>query len=365
MTSREETIRTFLKEVGWDEAERRPLAGDASTRRYERLSLGGRPAVLMDWPAGPDAPVSGTHAAYSRIAHLAEDVRPFVAVGEHLRRLGLAAPEIYARDLGHGLLLLEDLGDHVYGALIEKGEGPSDETLDELYRAGIETLLRLQSVPAPLALSVGDGGTEHIVPRFGDSVFRAELDVFLDWYFPVVRGREATPAMREEYHGHWTSLRVHVDAGVETLFLRDYHSPNMLWLGAAPQNRKGAARVGLIDYQDALIGNRAYDVVSFLQDARRDVPAEREQAMLALYVDRAKAELSRFDEEEFRAAYAVLGAERALRLIGLWPRLLKRDGKPHYMAHMPRTVDYLSRNLAHPALAPLRAWLDAHLPDRA
>ena len=361
MTSREETIRAFLKEAGWGEAERRPLAGDASARRYERLSLGGRPAVLMDWPAGPDAPVSGTHAAYSRIAHLAEDVRPFVAVGEHLRGLGLSAPEIYARDLGQGLLLLEDLGDHVYGALIEKGEGPSGETLDELYRAGIETLLRLQSVPAPHVLSVGDGGAEHIVPRFDDSVFRAELDVFLDWYFPVVLGREASPALREEYHGLWTSLRAHVDAGVETLFLRDYHSPNMLWLGSCA----GAARVGLIDYQDALIGNRAYDVVSFLQDARRDVPVERERAMLALYVEHAKAELSRFDEEEFRASYAVLGAERALRLIGLWPRLLKRDGKPQYMAHMPRTMDYLSRNLAHPALAPLRAWLDAHLPDRA
>lgn len=360
MKPREETIRAFLKEAGWENAERRPLAGDASSRRYERLSLDDRPAVLMDWPSGPDAPVIEGRAAYSRIAHLAEDVRPFVAVGEHLRSLGLAAPEIIAKDLAHGLLLLEDLGDHVYGALIENGEGPSGEPLDELYRAGIETLLRLQSVAAPRSLPVGDG-TAHEVPRFDDSVFRAELDVLLDWYFPVVLGKDATPEMREEYHAIWTSLRPHVDAGVETLFLRDYHSPNMLWLGA----RSGAARVGLIDYQDALIGNRAYDVVSFLQDARRDVPVEREEAMLALYVSRAKGELAGFDEEEFRASYAVLGAERALRLIGLWPRLLKRDGKPQYMAHMPRTMDYLNRNLAHPALAPLRAWLDRHLPVRS
>ncbi|WP_293333886.1 phosphotransferase [Parvibaculum sp.] len=359
MTPREETIRAFLKEAGWEKAERRPLAGDASSRRYERLSLDGRPAVLMDWPAGPDAPVTETRAAYSRIAHLAEDVRPFVAVGEHLRSLGLAAPEIFARDLTHGLLLLEDLGDNVYGALIEEGRGPSGEALDELYRAAVETLLRLQSVPAPLSLPVGDG-TVHEVPRFDESVFRAELDVPLDWYFPVVRGADATPSMRESYHEIWTGLRPHIDSGVETLFLRDYHSPNMIWLGA----RSGAARVGLIDYQDALIGNRAYDVVSFLQDARRDVPVEREQAMLALYVERAKGELPGFDEEEFRASYAVLGAERALRLIGLWPRLLKRDGKPQYMAHMPRTMDYLNRNLAHPVLAPLRAWLDVHLPDR-
>lgn len=357
---RDERIRAFLKEAGWERAERRPLAGDASSRRYERLSLDGRPAVLMDWPAGPDAPVAEARAAYSRIAHLAEDVRPFVAVGEHLRSLGLAAPEIFARDLQNGLLLLEDLGDDVYGALIEKGQGPSGETLDDLYRAAIETLLRLQSVPAPLSLPVGDG-TAHDMPRFDDSVFRAELDVPLDWYFPVILGKDATPEMREEYHAIWTSLRPHIDAGVETLFLRDYHSPNMIWLGA----RAGAARVGLIDYQDALIGSRAYDVVSVLQDARRDVPVEREEAMLSLYVSRAKQELAGFDEEEFRASYAVLGAERALRLIGLWPRLLKRDGKPQYMAHMPRTRDYLNRNLAHPVLAPLRAWLDRNLPVRS
>lgn len=359
MTKREQTIRAFLEEAGWQDAERRPLAGDASSRRYERLSLSGRPAVLMDWPSGPDAPVVEGRAAYSRIAHLAEDCRPFVAIGEHLRGLGLAAPEIYARDLTHGLLLLEDLGDDVYGELIAKGTGPAGEPLDDLYRAGIETILRLQSVPAPSALPVGDG-TSHEMPRFDDSVFRGELNVLLDWYFPVALEGEATLAMRADYHGVWTALRPYVDAGVETLFLRDYHSPNMLWLG----DRSGASRVGLIDYQDALIGSRAYDVVSFLQDARRDVPAAREEAMLALYVARAKAELAGFDEAEFRASYAVLGAERALRLMGLWPRLLKRDGKPQYMAHMPRTMDYLRRNLAHPALAPLRAWLDAHVLAR-
>ncbi len=359
-TSREETIRAFLAQAGWAGAARRPLAGDASTRRYERLSRGGHPAVLMDWPSGPDAPAAAGLAAYSGIAHLAENCRPFVAIGEHLRRLGLAAPEIYAADLDHGLLLLEDLGDHVYGALIDQGRGPSGEELDELYRAGIETLLQLQSVTAPAALPVGDG-SHHAVPHFDDSVFRAELNVFLDWYLPVVLEREAPPAMREDYHGLWTALRPLIDAGRPTLFLRDFHSPNLLWLGG----REGAARVGLIDYQDALIGSRAYDVVSFLQDARRDVPVAREDAMRALYVDRAKEELPGFEEEEFRAAYAALGAERALRLIGLWPRLLKRDGKPQYMAHMPRTMEYLHRNLAHPALAPLGAWLDAHVFGRA
>jgi len=355
-TTRDETIRAFLAAAGWGDAVRRPLAGDASTRRYERLSLNGRPAVLMDWPSGPDAPVAAGRAAYSRVAHLAEDVRAFVAVGEHLRGLGLSAPEIHAADIAQGLLLIEDLGDDVYGTLIEKGAGPAGEPLDELYRAGIETLLRLQSSPAPAVLPVGNGEM-HAVPHFDDGVFRGELDVLLDWHFPVVLGREAEPDERAEFHQCWSELWPSIDAGPATLFLRDYHSPNILWLGA----RRGAARVALIDYQDALIGSRAYDVVSFLQDARRDVPPEREAAMRALYVERAKSALPDFDEQEFLAAYAALGAERALRLMGLWPRLLKRDGKPQYMAHMPRTVDYLRRNLAHPALAALKTWLEAHV----
>jgi aminoglycoside/choline kinase family phosphotransferase len=253
-------------------------------------------------------------------------------------------------------VLLRFVGSPDPRAFSAGGRGRGREPLDALYRAGIEVLLRLQSAPAPAVLPVGDG-TAHEVPHFDDSVFRGELDVLLDWYFPVVLETELPQDLRAEYHALWTALRGQVDAGVPTLFLRDFHSPNMLWLAG----REGASSVGLIDYQDALIGNRAYDVVSFLQDARRDVPPEREQAMLALYATRAAGELPGFDDEQFRASYAVLGAERALRLIGLWPRLLKRDGKPQYMAHMPRTMDYLRRNLAHPALGDLKRWLETHM----
>ena len=355
-TSREDTIRDFLARAGWGDAKRAPLAGDASTRRYERLAGPRGSAVLMDWPRAREAAVPSGQLSYSRIAHLAVDCRPFVAVGEYLRAQGLAAPEIFARDIGQGLLLLEDLGDGLYGPAIDAGRGPGGETLDDMYRAAIEVLIALQAGEAPTRLPVGDGAM-HDVPHFDDSVFRAEIDILLDWYFPVVLNREADADLRAGYHEIWTGLRPLIDAGPRALFLRDFHSPNMLWL----PNGKGAARVGIIDFQDALIGARAYDVVSFLQDARKDVPVEREQAMLSLYVSRAKGELPGFDEEEFRAAYAALGAERALRLIGLWPRLLKRDNKPHYMAHMPRTMGYLRRNLAHPALADLKRWLDAHV----
>lgn len=356
MSAREDEIGAFLETAGWADTQRAPLAGDASTRRYERLRGPKGAAVLMDWPRIPEAPLPSGQRSYSDVAHLAVDCGPFVAVGEYLRRLGLSAPEIFARDLEVGLLLLEDLGDAALGLLVDKDEGPRGEPLDELYRAGIEALVALQAHKAPERLPVGDG-TAHLVPAFDDGIFRAELDILLDWYFPVVLGHEASADLRAEYHALWSALRPFIDAGPRTLFLRDFHSPNIIWLG----QRKGVERVGLIDFQDALIGSRAYDLVSFLQDARRDVAVERERAMLDLYVSRARRDLEGFDEGELRAAYAVLGAERALRLIGLWPRLLKRDGKPHYMAHMPRTVEYLRRNLAHPALADLKTWLDAHV----
>ncbi|MDO8290569.1 MAG: phosphotransferase [Parvibaculum sp.] len=356
MTSRDETIRAFLDKAGWGDATRRDLAGDASTRRYERLTGPKGDAVLMDWPRAREVAVPSGEQSYSQIAHLATDIRPFVAVCDYLHGRGLAAPEIFARDLDAGLLLSEDLGDDLYGPAIDAGVGPSGVALDEMYATAIETLLSLQSHAAPVSLPVGDG-TEHEVPHFDDGIFRAELDVPLDWYFPHVLGHEASGDERAEYHGHWTNLRPLIDAGPRTLFLRDFHSPNIIWL----KRNEGVKRVGIIDFQDALIGSRAYDVVSFLQDARKDVSVEREQAMLALYVARAKSDLTNFNEEEFRAAYAALGAERALRLIGLWPRLLHRDGKAHYMAHMPRTMGYLRRNLAHPALAPLRKWLDANM----
>ena len=351
---REEARAAFLKEAGWDTATRAPIAGDASTRTYVRLDRNGMSAILMDWPPGADAAPPPGQKPYSQVAHLAEDCRPFIAVGTYLRNLNLSAPEIYAQDADRGFLLLEDLGAEVLGPIIDQGKASDGTSLEEIYHLAIDVILTVQANGAPAALPVGDG-TSHNVPAFDDSVYRAEIDMIPDWYFPVVRERELGVEERAGYHALWTGLRPVIDAGPQTLFLRDFHSPNILWLS----DRQGPARIGLIDYQDALIGSRAYDIVSLLQDARRDVPRARESALLAYYVTRASATLQGFDEQEFRASYAVLGAERALRLIGLWPRLLKRDNKPHYMAHMPRTIDYLDRNLAHPALGALAGWLKA------
>lgn len=355
MSEREELLVAFLERAGWGTASRSYLQGDASLRRYERLSLNGVKAVLMDWPAGPDAPAEGGHAAYSKLAHLAEDVRPFVAVGTYLKSLGLHAPDIIASDLDHGFLLLEDIGTADFGSLIDKGEGPVGEALDDIYRAGLDVLVALQQAGVPELLPVGDGST-HNVPAFDDGIYRIETAMPLDWYLPVVMGRQAGDALRAEYEAIWTALWPLIEAGPRTLFLRDFHSPNILW----QSDKRGLERVGLIDYQDALIGSLAYDPVSFLQDARKDVPVERETAMRHYYVEAMKSANAGFDAEEFEAAYAVLGAERALRLMGLWPRLLKRDNKPHYMVHMARTQDYLRRNLAHPALSDLARFVDDH-----
>jgi len=360
VSDREVLLDAFLETAGWGEATRTFLQGDASLRRYERLALKGRDAVLMDWPAGPDAPVASGHSAYSKLAHLAEDVRPFVAVGNYLTGLGLRSPEIIASDLVHGFLLLEDLGSADFGSVIDKGHGPAGEALDDMYRAGIDVLVALQQAGAPDALPVGDGST-HTVPFFDDGIYRIETAMPLDWYLPVVMGREASDNLRAEYNAIWSALWPLIEAGPRTLFLRDFHSPNILWQSQG----EGLARIGLIDYQDALMGSQAYDPVSFLQDARRDVSVERETVMRAYYVEAMKNADARFDSQEFEAAYAVLGAERALRLMGLWPRLLKRDNKPHYMAHMARTQDYLRRNLAHPALSALAGFVETHFLKEA
>lgn len=356
MSDRETRIRAFLQEAGWGDASRSPLAGDASTRRYERLHGPRGRAVLMDAPPGPDGPpltsLDGKPVAYSAIARLAEDCRPFVAIGNGLRAAGLSAPEIFAHDIPSGLLLLEDLGDAGYSAAIDAGQGPSGEPLDELYRASVDALLELHEKGAPGPLPLPDGSF-YPVPPYDRAAMAIETELLIDWFLPEQRGMATEDAVRADYRSLWRSLFDHADADGRVLSIRDYHSPNLIWLGG----RQGAQRVGIIDYQDALIGARAYDMVSLLQDARRTVPPAREEAMLDHYIARAGRDPS-FDEAKFLAAYAVLGAQRNAKILGIFVRLWRRDGKPAYLAHMPRVADYFERDLAHPALADLRGFLD-------
>ena len=328
---RAKRIEQFLARFGWAEARRRPLAGDASFRRYDRLGNGST-AVLMDAP--PEY----------------EDVRPFVAIARHLRSLGLSAPDIIAADAEAGLLLLEDLGDDLYVRLLET---PDKGLQDSLYRAAVDVLVKLHKHPAPDRLPGVDGSLFR-VPDYDAGPLLDEANLFIDWYLPAVTGAPLTSDCRQMFEAMWRSLFPVAEAGPRVLALRDYHANNLMWL----PERDGVARVGLLDFQDALRGSAAYDLVSLLQDARRDVPPELEQAMIDYYLA-ARPEL---DRESFLAAYAMLGAQRNTKVIGIFTRLAVRDAKPLYLEMIDRVWGLLERDLAHPALEPARRWFDRWVP---
>jgi len=328
------------------------LQGDASARAYARIHGRAASYVLMDAPRMPDGPPIANGLAYSRIAHLAEDVRPFAAIGHALAANGITAPAIHSADLDHGLLLLEDLGDLTFGHALETGHSQS-----ELWSAAVDLLLQLRRSPLPVNLPLPDG-TSYRLPRFDRAALEIELDLILDWYWPEVKGSPAPDAIRREFRALWSPMIDRLLSEPAGVFLRDFHSPNLFWL----PDRPPGARVGAIDFQDALAESWTLDLVSLLQDARVDVPAPLEDALCVKYIREVAGREPDFDAERFRATYATFGAQRNTRLIGLWVRLLRRDGKPGYLHHMPRTWDYLQRNLAHPDLAVLRTWYDLHFP---
>jgi N-acetylmuramate 1-kinase len=342
----------FIGDAGWGDASISYLQGDASTRGYVRLTMGSATAVLMDAPRQPDGPPVRDGKPYSRIAHLAEDVRPFVAVDRTLRAAGLSAPEIIASDLDRGFLLLEDFGDRVFGR--EVGTEPHQA---ELWTAAIDALVALRRAKPAQTMKVGDG-SNHSLPRLDRNILDIEIDMLPDWYWPEVKGSAMPAALRAEYRGLWRPVIDRLLAEPPGWILRDVHSPNLLWM----PEWKGIARVGFIDFQDALAGPWAHDVMSLLQDARVDVPATLESRLLQRYSSTISMFDPSFNDPVFRSSYAAYGALRATRLVGLFVRLLRRDGKANYLQHMARNWGYLERNLAHPKLRPLQEWYDAHLP---
>ena len=347
---------TFLAQAGWADAAATPVAGDASTRLYERLRKDGRTAILMDAPPGPDGPPVKDGKSYSAIVHLAEDMRPFAAIARHLRAQGFSAPEIYAQDLDQGFLLLEDLGDGVFAARIAAGDSE-----EELYGAATDVLAAMHANAAPQALPCGDG-PDHMVPAYDDMALYTEAELLPSWYARLAFGSDLDAAAQDAFKAAWMQVFPRARTAADVLLLRDYHSPNLLVL----DGRTGLERVGIIDFQDALTGPAAYDVASLLQDARRTVAADIEARLLARY-EAARAVQNTgqgggFDAEAFRAAYAIMGAQRNTKIIGIFARLLLRDGKPGYLQHIPRLADYLARDLAHPVLAPVADWFKAHVP---
>lgn len=337
----------------WDAARALYLQGDASTRAYARLSRGDDVAILMDQPRQPDGPPIRDGKPYSRIAQLAEDVRPFVAVASALRAAGLSAPEIYAADLDNGFLVLEDFGDRVFGREMVSGTSQA-----ELWRAGVDTLIAISTLTVPDAIPLADGSI-HRVPEQDHEVLAVEVDLLPQWYWPAVHGGPIPQDAHDEFTRLWGDVFARLADEPRGWVLRDYHSPNLVWL----PDRDGSRRAGLLDFQDALAGSLAYDLVSLLEDARVDVPAPLGDALLAHYLDVRSATQPGFDAEAFRFAYAALGVQRNTKILGIFARLAMRDGKPSYLRHIPRLWGYLTRGLAHPDLAPIRGWFDRHFPD--
>ncbi len=330
-------------------AERRFLQGDASSRRYETAHRDGEVRIVMDAPRRPDGPPIRDGKPYSRIAHLAEDVVPFVAVAETLRGAGLAAPQIHARDVSDGLLLIEHLGD---GRIVDAQNRPVRERYLEAAR--LLAWFHRHEWPAVMEVDTGAGKAVHHVPPYDRDALMIEASLLADWYAPRECGRPLTTAERADFDGIWEQLITSIEGSMPTLVMRDYHSPNLIWREGQPFPRN----LGLIDFQDAVIGPQAYDLASVGQDARIDVPQALEADMLALYLSERKRDAG-FDETAFLRDYAILAAHRATKILGIFVRLDQRDGKPAYLKHLPRMRGYLARNLKHPALAAYGKWCAA------
>ncbi|ODA67776.1 tRNA threonylcarbamoyladenosine biosynthesis protein TsaE [Methyloligella halotolerans] len=347
-------LAAFLERTDFATAQLEFVQGDASARSYARAILySGESAILMNAPAMPDGPPIADGKPYSQLVHLAENVIPFVAVGEALRERGLSAPELYDGDLAQGFLLLEDLGDRVFTPAYSRGDSQA-----ALMREAVDVLLKLGQTPPSGPLPI-PGGPPYTLPHFDAEAMLIEASLLIDWLWRAVHGREPEAAEREAYLALWRPLLEQIAPEDPGWVLRDYHSPNLIWL----EDRTGVQRVGLLDYQDAMIGPLAYDLASLLQDARVDVPAALEAELLDYYCARRDDAERSFATEDFLRGYAVLGAQRASKILGIFARLAARDGKRRYLDHMPRVARYLERNLHHPALSELRSWYKDALPE--
>jgi aminoglycoside/choline kinase family phosphotransferase len=324
LTERTARINQFLQANGWGEADCKPLASDASFRRYIRLTQNGQAALLMDAPPPK------------------ESVSPFIKIAKHLHALGFSAPEIYAEDETHGLLLIEDFGEHTFTRLLLNG---ADETA--LYELATDTLIALHRLPADQAIP-GD------LASYDQQHLQDEAVLWADWYIPAVTGAPMPAAMRKSYVMAWFECFRLLDNQPQTLVLRDYHVDNLMRL----DGRSGVHACGLLDFQDAVKGPSAYDLMSLLEDARRDISDSLRTAILNRYFN-AFPEL---DRERFETAIAVLGAQRHTKVIGIFTRLCWRDGKSVYLQHIPRVWRLLERSLKHPALSPVVSWLDRNIP---
>ena len=352
-------IAAALLEAGFGDADRQKFDQDASTRSYERVRYGGRTAILMkaqpgneDGPCPPDADEETRRAlgwnALSRLA--ASRVEAFVAVGDHLRGHGFSAPATLAVNAPAGVAVVEDLGDDLYARVI--AEDRADEV--ELYRMAGQALAALHQTPVPSILSSPIGPWPIL--DFDAIALRENANLFVDWT-PRFLGLDGFSA---DARAEWSDIRDTLIGDILThrraFTLRDYHAENILWL----PEREGIARVGLLDFQDAVHGYRAWDFAMLLHDARRDVSAEAYEATIRAYLDATGSERAPFDEE-----LAIQGAINALRILGIFSRLVGRDGKQRYRQFMPREAGHLAQVLTHPRLKALQSWVERYVPLEA
>lgn len=313
----------FLAAAGWGKASIRLLAGDASFRHYDRLTMDDRTLVLMDAPP----PM--------------EDVRPFVRIGRLLKELGFSAPQVHAEDAEAGFLLLEDLGDQTYTRELDAGGDAH-----ALYALAIDTLIALHDRVPPAALTA--------LPTFDDARALREVQLLLDWYWPAHFGAPAPDNVRADFVSAWQQVLPRRFEVPQSIALFDFHVDNLLVL----KGRKGIEACGLLDFQDAVLAPVTFDLVSLLEDVRRNLPWDLMQVM----IDRYLAANPALDPARFMAAYAIIGGQRNTRIAGTFARLLKRDGKGWYQRFMPRVWELIAHDLKHPAMAPVAQWYERHLP---
>ena len=359
-SDRDALIESFLRTAGLQDAAREPLPADASTRRYVRLRpMGGSAVMLMDQPPAlesapcpPEAPLEERHVlgwnAVYRAA--AGRVDAFIACADWLNAQGLSAPRVLASDAPAGLAILEDLGDGLFARVLENG---GDE--DALYEAAIDALLSMQAADPPDVLEAE--GVRWPLLTYDDLALKAAGDLLIDWWPRHARAAAFAPDAVAEWEAFWAPERAHAEATAEVFCHRDYHAENLIWL----PKREGAARVGMLDFQDAVRANRAWDLSMLLHDARRDVgPALRARCLARWLAAQHEGDRSALESD-----FHTLGALNICRILGIFARLVERDGKPKYLAFMPRMWGYLDECLEQPALAPLRLWFDRHLPAEA
>ncbi len=317
-------IEGFLGKSGWAGADRSVLAGDASFRRYDRIIDGDRRAVLMDAPPPQ------------------ENVRPFITIARHLSALGYSIPEIIAADEQAGLLLLEDLGDNTYTR--ELNEGGDEQAM---YQLAVDVLIDLHRRDPQQVIPGG-------LPTYGNEKLLDEAFLAPQWTYAAFEGDVPGENVRRAYGDAWLTLFPLIHSGPKTLVLRDYHVDNLLLL----ENREGIRACGLLDFQDAVAGHPAYDLMSLLEDARRDIDGDLKNKMIERYF----SAFPDLDQDAFSTAFAILAAQRHAKVIGIFTRLCRRDGRPDYLVHIPRVWRLLEAALEHPELADMKNWFDKHMP---